>query len=264
MGPFFPFPAMQRQRLWLILHLGLGLAWIALLASRAPGPSGLGATGPQVAQMLLGAGWLPSLALACWQVNHRQWQALLLSDLLAAGLLTLVAFTLYLPLFFFNVAWFLPLALLPRGLLSEGLVRLLTGRQGRVCLAFGGQPRATLSRVGANVMAARDVAQHFATLIAQGDLASAIELLTDPGRSVHTPEAIKAAVAAMLGGTTGPIRTVRVVEEGTVEDWPGKQPGDVAIVYVALNGDGFSEAVTVTVVEQHGRHLISQLEWGRP
>jgi hypothetical protein len=122
--------SMQRQRLWLILHLGLGLAWIALLASRAPGPSGLGATGPQVAQMLLGAGWLPSLALACWQVNHRQWRALLLSDLLAAGLLTLVAVTLYVPLFFFNVAWFLPLALLPRGLLSEGLVRLLNARGG--------------------------------------------------------------------------------------------------------------------------------------
>jgi hypothetical protein len=34
------------------------------------------------------------------------------------------------PLFFFNVAWFLPLALLPRGLLSEGLVRLLNARGG--------------------------------------------------------------------------------------------------------------------------------------
>ncbi|MEB3333775.1 MAG: hypothetical protein VKP70_02190, partial [Cyanobacteriota bacterium] len=88
---------MHRQRLWLLLHLGLGLAWIALLASRAPGPSGLGATGPQVAQMLLWSGWLPSLALACWQMNHRQWRCLLLSDLLAAALMALVAFTLYLP-----------------------------------------------------------------------------------------------------------------------------------------------------------------------
>jgi hypothetical protein len=50
---------------------------------------------------------------------------LLLSDVLAAGLLVLVAFTAYVPLFFFNVAWFLPLALLPRGVLSELVVRLL-------------------------------------------------------------------------------------------------------------------------------------------
>jgi hypothetical protein len=75
--------------------------------------------------MLLAAGWLPSWALACWQVRHRRLRSLLVSDLLGAGLLTLVAFSLYLPLFFFNVAWFLPLALLPRGVLTELLVRRL-------------------------------------------------------------------------------------------------------------------------------------------
>jgi len=38
-----------------------------------------------------------------------------------------LAFSLYLPLFFFNVAWFLPLALLPRGVLSELLARRWLG-----------------------------------------------------------------------------------------------------------------------------------------
>ena len=90
----------RSSRLWLSLHLGLGLGWIALLASRAPGDSGIGATGPQVFTMLVSAGWLPSWALA---------------------------FSLYLPLFFFNVAWFLPLALLPRGVLSELLARRWLG-----------------------------------------------------------------------------------------------------------------------------------------
>lgn len=117
----------QRRGLWLLVHLGLGLAWIGLLASRAAGASGPGATGPQVALMLVVAGWLPSLALACWQVRHRQWRSLLASDLLGAGLLVLLAFTAYVPMFFFNVAWFLPLALLPRGVLSELVVRLLLG-----------------------------------------------------------------------------------------------------------------------------------------
>jgi hypothetical protein len=37
----------------------------------------------------------------------------------------LLASSLVLPLFLFNVAWFLPLALLPRGVLSELLVRRL-------------------------------------------------------------------------------------------------------------------------------------------
>ena len=88
----------KRDHLWLIVHLGFGLAWIALLASLAPGDSGIGATGAQLFTMLMTACWLPSWALA---------------------------FSLYLPLFFFNVAWFLPLALLPRGVLSELLIRLL-------------------------------------------------------------------------------------------------------------------------------------------
>jgi hypothetical protein len=115
----------RSSRLWLSLHLGLGLAWIVLLASRAPTASGVGATGSQVFMMLLLAAWLPSWALAAWQVRHRRWRSLLLSDLLGAGVLVLVACTAYVPLFFFNVAWFLPLALLPRGVMSELLIRLL-------------------------------------------------------------------------------------------------------------------------------------------
>jgi hypothetical protein len=77
--------------------------------------------------MLLLAGWLPSLALAAWQVKHRRWRDLIGSDLLAAAALVFLACTAYVPLFFFNVAWFLPLALLPRGVLSELLARCLPG-----------------------------------------------------------------------------------------------------------------------------------------
>ncbi|MFN5220674.1 MAG: hypothetical protein ACK5FE_07190 [Cyanobacteriota bacterium] len=111
------------SRLWLILHLGIGVAWCGLLASRAPAASGPGVTGPQVFVMLMAAGWLPSWALAWWQVQHRRMRFLLISDLVGAALLALVAFSVYLPLFFFNVAWFLPLALLPRGVLTELLMR---------------------------------------------------------------------------------------------------------------------------------------------
>jgi hypothetical protein len=111
------------------VHLGLGLAWIGLLASRAEPGHGIAASGPQVFQMLLLAGWLPSWALAGWQVHRRRWRALLASDLLATGVVVVLAVTVYLPLFFVNVVWFLPLALLPRGLLTEQLLRRLIGRR---------------------------------------------------------------------------------------------------------------------------------------
>jgi len=117
----------RRSLRWLLLQLGLGLAWIVLLASRASGQVGLGLTPAQVGQMLLLAGWLPSVALAVWQMRHRSWRALIASDLLGAGVLVLLACTAYLPLFFFQVVWFLPLALLPRGLVAELLHRLLAG-----------------------------------------------------------------------------------------------------------------------------------------
>ena len=117
----------RRSLRWLLLQLGLGLAWIVLLASRASGQVELGLTPAQVGQMLLLAGWLPSVALAVWQMRHRSWRALIASDLLGAGVLVLLACTAYLPLFFFPVVWFLPLALLPRGLLAELLHRLLAG-----------------------------------------------------------------------------------------------------------------------------------------
>ncbi len=116
-----PIPLTRQRWQWLAVQLGLGLGWLGLIAIRAPKPE-------LVALMLLLAGWLPSVSVAFWQVQHRRWRALILSDLLAAGLLVLVACSVYLPLFFFNVAWFVPMAVLPRGVLAEVLVRLLNSR----------------------------------------------------------------------------------------------------------------------------------------
>lgn len=115
----------RRSTPWLLLQLGLGLVWAAVLASRASGQTTLELTAGQVLTMLLAAGWLPSVPLAAWQVRNRRWRALILSDLLGAGLLVLLACTAYLPLFFFHVVWFLPYALLPRGVHSEIVMRRL-------------------------------------------------------------------------------------------------------------------------------------------
>ena len=115
----------RRSTPWLLLQLGLGLVWAAVLASRTSSQTTLELTAAQVLTMLLAAGCLPSVALAAWQVRTRRWRAFILSDLLGAGLLVLLACTAYLPLFFFHVVWFLPYALLPRGVLSEIVMRRL-------------------------------------------------------------------------------------------------------------------------------------------
>ena len=110
----------------------------------------------------------------------------------------------------------------------------------------------------------RDVAQHFGELIAAGNEQAAYKLLTPEAQAVHSPENLKTAVATITGHAPGGIHAVQVIEEGIAEDWPAKQPGDVASVYVALTGGGFAEAVTVTVVQRNGNLLIGHLDWGRP
>jgi hypothetical protein len=110
----------------------------------------------------------------------------------------------------------------------------------------------------------KDVAQHFGEAIAAGNDAAAFELLTPEAQAVYTPECLRAAVATMTSGAPGGIQEVQVMEEGIVEDWPAKQPGDVASVYVALTGDGFAEAVTVIIVQRNDNLLIRHLDWGRP
>ena len=108
------------------LQLGLGLLWLLVLPWL---PAARGAAQPsegEISMMLLLAAWLPSLPLAIWQTQtRRRWWVLLLSDLAFALGMLLLSLTLYLPLFFTLVVWFWPFALLPRGLLSSALLRVL-------------------------------------------------------------------------------------------------------------------------------------------
>jgi hypothetical protein len=50
----------------------------------------------------------------------------------------------------------------------------------------------------------------------------------------------------------------------TMEDWPDKQPRDIGWAYAAIAAEGESEAVTVVVCDEGGKHLIRSIEWGRP
>jgi hypothetical protein len=113
-------------------------------------------------------------------------------------------------------------------------------------------------------MSYRAVAQQFGDCIASHDYGAACELLSKELQSSTTPEHIKNAVTAMTSYAAGPIHDAQVMDDVTLEDWPGKQAGDLAVVYVALNGDSFSEAVILTLAQQDEDTLIRQLEWGRP
>ena len=40
----------------------------------------------------------------------------------------------------------------------------------------------------------------------------------------------------MTAYAPGPIQEAQMMEDFIIEDWPDKQPGDLAVVYVALTG----------------------------
>jgi hypothetical protein len=115
-----------------------------------------------------------------------------------------------------------------------------------------------------HLVADLSVAEQFGCRIVGGDYVAACALLAHEARLANPPQAIEAAVARMLSGAPGPILQSQMIEEGTVMDWPGQQPADIAVVYVALSGDGFSEAVTLTLVLEAQQVRIRQLVWGRP
>lgn len=110
----------------------------------------------------------------------------------------------------------------------------------------------------------RGVAQRFGDCIAIKDYDAAWTLLSEELRLSFTSESIKNAVISMTAYGTGSIQVAQVMDDFTLEDWPGKQAYDLAVTYVALNGENFSEAVTLTLAEYGQEILIRHLEWGRP
>ncbi len=108
------------------------------------------------------------------------------------------------------------------------------------------------------------VAEQFGLAVAKGDFAAAHALLTRDAQILHSPADLREAVEEMIATGDGPITEVAPVSECILEDWPGKQGNDVGYVYVALTGDGFCEAVTVTLCREADQIRIRELEWGRP
>ncbi|MFO0136838.1 MAG: hypothetical protein ACK535_02270 [Cyanobacteriota bacterium] len=113
-------------------------------------------------------------------------------------------------------------------------------------------------------MSYRAVAQRFGDCIAQKDYDAAWALLSRDLQVSSTPGSIKDAVTTMTAYASGSIHEAQVMDDFTLENWPGKQPDDLAVAYVALNGENFSEAVTLTLTAYGREIMIRHMEWGRP
>lgn len=107
-----------------------------------------------------------------------------------------------------------------------------------------------------------EIAARFARALFVEDIDSAYELLSDELRGEVAAMELSSQFASLaedMGGVTGIGQPMVILEE-----WPEMSADDRAMVYVPLEGDDFSEAITVKVSEINNAVRISSIEWGRP
>jgi hypothetical protein len=106
------------------------------------------------------------------------------------------------------------------------------------------------------------IALTFAEHLTAGRFDDAHAMLSDDLQKQYQPSDLSREYSAMIayGG-----RAPAAVELISIMDtWPARQIDDLGWAYVAISGDGFSEAVTVVVAHQNIHVRIRALEWGRP
>lgn len=102
----------------------------------------------------------------------------------------------------------------------------------------------------------------FVAALVNGEASSAHEMLRSDLADEIDVAGLKAQFDAMaddMGGVTN-IGEAMII----LDDWPGKAPDELAIVCVPLEGDVYSEAITVTLANFGDALCISNIEWGRP
>jgi hypothetical protein len=102
----------------------------------------------------------------------------------------------------------------------------------------------------------------FAKALSSDDHRGALAMLAPGLRSELGLEGLARRHGEMIFPDDGPVTTLEIIT--TMTDWPAKQAGDIGWVYVAMAGDGYSEAVTCIVADSTSGPVIREIEWGRP
>jgi hypothetical protein len=104
----------------------------------------------------------------------------------------------------------------------------------------------------------------FAGALVAGNFDLAHGLLSPELRAELPPDRLGAAYAAMIAYGDGPPTAVELIVTMEQWQWPEQQPTDLGWAYVAIVGNGYSEAVTAIVEAAAQGPVIRYLEWGRP
>jgi hypothetical protein len=111
------------------------------------------------------------------------------------------------------------------------------------------------------------VGSKFAQALIHGEFEKAHEMLSPTLRLNYSPSALKQSYDNMVEYAQ-PVGQPNVIVvnnfEGKGESGNGKQLDADGSTCVAIEGDGWCEAVTITAKQFGADYLISELDWGRP
>jgi hypothetical protein len=107
----------------------------------------------------------------------------------------------------------------------------------------------------------KTLATDFASALVAKDWDRAYAMTTPSYRKATSLKAMRREFEEMIEDIepVGPIHLMN-----TMEDWPAKEKNDVGWAYVAIDGEGWGEAVTVIVARSGKGLAIRDVEWGRP
>ena len=110
-----------------------------------------------------------------------------------------------------------------------------------------------------------EVAVAFAGALVARDFSRARQMLAPAVRAQLSERNLEEALVNMYRryADSDPSRC-QFVPEGSLETWPHKQPGDLGLAYVSIEGDDFNEAVYVLVSDVEGVPFVREISWGRP
>ncbi|MBT8099314.1 MAG: hypothetical protein KJO82_06170 [Gammaproteobacteria bacterium] len=106
------------------------------------------------------------------------------------------------------------------------------------------------------------LASDFAVAIVDRNTDRAHAMLTQGLRGSMQPAELLSELDVLaddMGGVNGIGEPMKILD-----DWPGKAANELAMIYVPLLGDVYSEAVTLTIANEDDRIRIGAIEWGRP
>ena len=107
-----------------------------------------------------------------------------------------------------------------------------------------------------------DLASRFTRALTSRDYEQALSMVSNTRRSTITLQGLQQDFERMIPGDWG---ETEPLEAHLLPVWKADyQPEDIAIVYVSIYGDVYSEAVIVSCVLDAGAPAIGDFEFGRP